>query len=462
MLPIRYYVMATFLAAAFIFAGCSAGLTEHPVMVENASSLSTVEPHIEHVPNLAASTELSDIGAGPVSVVARQAKGSGVISYDEPDGEALNTEQERLLLDYMDMYYQSLSYLESEDPTPLFATNSKDRALTRKSAWQVIIDVRKAQRADLSLTAFSYELLCTDIGINDDGSVSISVREKAVQNFTAFPGVDSESHNVYHRFELTDTDERWRLHSHTQMDSANMVAIGSMMWRDLRRDGAAGNANPESTDVETQLAQQHDNVLKSHMENLAERERQSVTYDPSTPPAASWAHDYDRQSAVAYAMKWVETRNADNWPTYDRNGGNCANYTSQCLFAGGIPMDYFGTNQWKWYGSSPSTAQAASGRSGSWSGVKEFYAYAANNIDYGMAADVDANYWSGEPGDLIQLGYEDNWRHVVIITDVIKDENDNIVDYLINSNTADQRSFPVSAYLYPQHRLIKVYGWKEA
>jgi hypothetical protein len=76
-----------------------------------------------------------------------------------------------------------------------------------------------------------------------------------------------------------------------------------------------------------------------------------------------------------------------------------------------------------------------------------------------MVAEADANFWSGEPGDLIQLGYEGRWRHIVIITDVIKDRNGNTVDYLINSNTADQRRFPVSAYLYPQQRLIKIYGW---
>ena len=158
-------------------------------------------------------------------------------------------------------------------------------------------------------------------------------------------------------------------------------------------------------------------------------------------------------------MAWVEARNSASWPSYDRNGGNCANYTSQCMLAGGIPMDYFGTSQWKWFGSTPNTAQAATGRSGAWSGVNEFYSYVTGNTGYGLVAEANANYAAGEPGDLIQLGYDDDWRHVVIITEVIRDGDGKAVDYLVNSNTADLRSYPVSAYIYPQHRLIKIYGW---
>ena len=377
--------------------------------------------------------------------------GSGTVDYETD--ETLTPEQEKLLLDYMNLYYQSLADLNAGDPTPLFSPGAADQALARESAWRTTIEVRSVQPVDLSLTAFFYRLTCTAISINSDGDLSVSVREYAIQNFAAYPGVDSESHNVMHRFTLTQTAQGWRLAAHSQMDSANRLALGSMMrWGS--RGGSSGDI-----DADTYLAERLEEVLAYHTDNLAERARQATAYNLSAGPALVWQYDYDREAAVAYALGWVETRNTGDWPSYDRLGGNCANYTSQCLLAGGIPMDHYGTDQWKWYGSSPNTAQAAAGRSGSWSAVTQFYNYAAGNSGYGLVADADASYAAGEPGDLIQLGYEDDWRHVVIIADVLRDENGKAIDYLICSNTADLRSFPVSTYMYPRHRLIKIYGW---
>ena len=72
---------------------------------------------------------------------------------------------------------------------------------------------------------------------------------------------------------------------------------------------------------------------------------------------------------------------------------------------------------------------------------------------------MDYAYEEGEAGDLIRLGFPDNWNHVVMITDVIRDEEGRTVDYLIDSNTSDMHNFPVSAYPLPCRSLIKIYGW---
>ena len=66
----------------------------------------------------------------------------------------------------------------------------------------------------------------------------------------------------------------------------------------------------------------------------------------------------------------------------------------------------------------------------------------------------------GEIGDVLILGYdEENLYHAVIITDVVTDEEGNVVDYLVHSNTANQESFPVSAYGYTYQVLVKICGW---
>lgn len=64
------------------------------------------------------------------------------------------------------------------------------------------------------------------------------------------------------------------------------------------------------------------------------------TSPPSLPSASSW--NYDVSKAAAYADKWAMSRN----PVYTwwgDDGGDCANFASQCLYAGGMPK----TSKWK-------------------------------------------------------------------------------------------------------------------
>jgi hypothetical protein len=72
---------------------------------------------------------------------------------------------------------------------------------------------------------------------------------------------------------------------------------------------------------------------------------------------------------------------------------------------------------------------------------------------------VDDNLYSGQAGDILQYGYDDNWMHSVIVTDVVEDDDGNTIDYLINSNTTDRINYPASAYGYAQMRIIKIVGW---
>ena len=61
--------------------------------------------------------------------------------------------------------------------------------------------------------------------------------------------------------------------------------------------------------------------------------------------------EYDRVAAVEYARKWALSSNPQI-KDYEQWGGNCTNYISQCINAGGIPMDSDGNNvmkEWYWY-----------------------------------------------------------------------------------------------------------------
>lgn len=70
---------------------------------------------------------------------------------------------------------------------------------------------------------------------------------------------------------------------------------------------------------------------------------------------------YNATNAVAYAHKYATYPNTQ-YRNFDSNGGDCTNFTSQCVLAGGIPA----SSSWYAY-------------SNSWIKVIDFFAYMTNN-----------------------------------------------------------------------------------
>ena len=171
---------------------------------------------------------------------------------------------------------------------------------------------------------------------------------------------------------------------------------------------------------------------------------------------------YNRDRAVDYARQWWNTRNyTGSYLAYDDYGGNCQNFASQCLFAGGLDMDYnsrYGEWQWKFYSATLNNKAGASGRSYSWTGVDPFYTYVTSNDSTGIVAQADIPYEYAEKGDVIHVGAYYQWRHALLITDVLKNRDGTLQDIVVASNTADRWNYPLSAYIYTAPRLIHIVG----
>lgn len=424
--------------AFLLFAGCApAEPARAPGPVDFADSLHTPQPDDPPSPKEQPPEGTSPQAMEPLDV--------GTAVFSDP-GE-LTAGQQEAVLSLLARYYDSLAGLTLRDPAELFAPEAAAQYLGNRAVWEFVVQVRRMQRTDLGLLSYAVELACQQLEENEDGSVSFRVTENSVQNFRATPEVDSEQRNVYHQFSLVPQGEdRWLVSAHTQLDSLYRTVMGRYAYRPDHPDDRG------EAELETYYRELLEELLEAAREDVTERfvrgEEQPVTAQRS----------YDRAAAVAYARQWVGVRN-DDWPDYSRNGGNCQNFVSQCLYAGGIPMDIYSPGVWKWYGSTPNNLSQMAGRSASWSAVVSFLDYVENNTGYGLAAVADAPYYSGSPGDIIHLGNAQRWRHTVLITDVVEDGEGNIEDYLICSNTADLRDFPVSAYAYTRQMLIRVVGW---
>ena len=117
-------------------------------------------------------------------------------------------------------------------------------------------------------------------------------------------------------------------------------------------------------------------------------------------------------------------------------------------------MDEQGGSKWYWYGQNSLDL--------SWINVGRFYSYARENEGYGLVADTEANYYTGEVGDILILGPDGGHNHTTVISGIIRDEAGRTVDYLLCSNTTNYTDFPAGAYYYTSQRLIKIYGWNES
>ena len=74
---------------------------------------------------------------------------------------------------------------------------------------------------------------------------------------------------------------------------------------------------------------------------------------------------------------------------------------------------------------------------------------------------MDAPYDTGEPGDLIHIGVDSDWRHTVVITQPVSDGSGQVVDYLVDSNTAHLQDYPASLYGYTDQILVHILGWNQ-
>ena len=166
-------------------------------------------------------------------------------------------------------------------------------------------------------------------------------------------------------------------------------------------------------------------------------------------------HEYDREYARDYARRWALGRNPA-YKDYELWGGDCTNFISQCLRSGNIPMDYNGENVLeKWYWNSDKS------RTPTWTAAQPFYRYiignnTENTKNFGIYARL-AQYNELEIGDIVQLVYDNNAYHNMMVTEVILD-GEYLIDYLICQHTYDLLDYPLSMK-EGERRYIKILGY---
>ena len=150
----------------------------------------------------------------------------------------------------------------------------------------------------------------------------------------------------------------------------------------------------------------------------------------------------DIPAQIDYARRWAFSHNP-RFYNFEHLGGDCTNFVSQCILAGGAVMNY--TRDTGWYYNSLRDRAAA------WTGVEFFCRFMVNNKStgpFGELVPVDA----AAPGDVIQLGDGIGYYHSLFVIDVKEG-----VPY-IAAHTYPAFDRPLTSYHYEQLRCIRIIG----
>ena len=151
---------------------------------------------------------------------------------------------------------------------------------------------------------------------------------------------------------------------------------------------------------------------------------------------------YDRERAVRYARRWAIGRNPVYYD-FEKLGGDCTNFVSQCLYAGSEVMNF--TPVMGWY------YRSLGDRTAAWTGVEYLYNFLVNNRSVGPYARIVAQD-AVMPGDIVQLGRADgDFYHSPIITAVFP-------EILVCAHSFDALDRPLSSYFYENIRFLHIEG----
>lgn len=152
--------------------------------------------------------------------------------------------------------------------------------------------------------------------------------------------------------------------------------------------------------------------------------------------------EYNRFAVVNYAREWALKRNP-NYYDFEKIGGDCTNFASQCIFAGSKVMNF--TPVMGWY------YRSLSDRTPSWSGVEYLYDFLVKNKSVGpYGREVSEN--EVLPGDIVQLGRSNgDFYHTPVIVSVTP-------NILLAAHTYDTINKPLAEYYADKIRFIHIEG----
>ncbi|HJD23708.1 MAG TPA: amidase domain-containing protein [Firmicutes bacterium] len=158
---------------------------------------------------------------------------------------------------------------------------------------------------------------------------------------------------------------------------------------------------------------------------------------------------YDRAKAVAYAHQWAYSRNPAYYD-FSAIGGDCTNFVSQCLRAGGAPMNYTPGTGWFYH--------SASSRAPAWTGVEPLYRFLTGNKGAGPYA-LPSSERDMRPGDIVQLSFDGvKFSHSLLVVEIREDPFSAQPEILVATHSDDSDYRPLDSWTGVTRRCLHIAG----
>ena len=151
------------------------------------------------------------------------------------------------------------------------------------------------------------------------------------------------------------------------------------------------------------------------------------------------------EKEVAYARRWAYARNPA-FHDFDPLGGDCTNFISQRLFAGGAVMNPARDVGWYFH--------SLNDRAAAWTGVEFFYRFITTNGGVGPFG-TEVPLHDAQVGDVIQLGSDAGFHHSLLTVDVVDGEP------YVAAHTSDCFDRPLSTYAFRFARALRVVSYRK-
>lgn len=156
---------------------------------------------------------------------------------------------------------------------------------------------------------------------------------------------------------------------------------------------------------------------------------------------------YSGNLAVAYALKWSLLRNP-SYLDFTQLGGDCTNFVSQCLYAGGHIMNH--TPLLGWY------YKTSDDRAPAWTSVKFLHKFLTTNTGpgpFGKEVPID----QAMPGDVVQLADEEgNYYHSLLVLSTVPSPTYHQI--IVGAHSYDTINRPLASYTFNSVRFIHIEG----
>lgn len=277
---------------------------------------------------------------------------------------------------------------------------------------------------------------------------------------------------------VDDTDRR--IHDEVFIQSIDRrERIARFLMSNLRIDDVSARDEGLVADILGQLLREEnpiaDEVIEDAIIFLSEQEENTYIseFESRSDRGNSF---YDRGKAKAYIDAYWKNYNPA-YPSFHQGGGDCANFISQVLYAGGMPWidDKNPANYRKstnWYCKPGATNKDSDKRiTFSWKIAAVFKAHWIKRVEmhkmYGYAEaipNINALADSVFPGDVVQFCYSSGVPyHTLAVTGFNRDPEYHIMDIVLASHDVDSnnRSLYRTMLKYPSDYKLRVYNIKK-